>query len=242
MVAPITTWFSQGSAHAGEVRFSIKNLFFDRTVVERAVDQATLDVLRHAGGSVAQIAQRSMRYVTERREQLRQIEDGKRKRITATAVSKPGQPPKAVQPHPWIRKNLFFGFDPGNRTVVVGPVRLPGVRFGDAPHTLEFGGQAVIRNKRRTIRHVGSGGEVRIGSPFCRTTHLATDQNGQTVMVTYARLETQAQADRANRLQEDLYGPIAKIRHVDARPFMKPALEAGAKDLPPMWSQSVKAG
>ena len=40
----------------GNLTFRIKELFFDRAVVKRAVDRATLDALRKAGGLIRRIA------------------------------------------------------------------------------------------------------------------------------------------------------------------------------------------
>ena len=37
------------------------------------------------------------------------------------SLAKPGTPPRAVKPHPWIRQFLFFAFDTRTRSVVVGP-------------------------------------------------------------------------------------------------------------------------
>ena len=229
MSGPVTSWFSGGGASAGQVTFRIKSLFFDRDVVRRSVDSATLAVLSKAGGLIRRIAQTSMRYVTQPKAGSNRVRP----------VSKPGEPPRAVRPHPWVRQNLFFAFDPANRTVVVGPVGFPG--GSGAPQILEFGGRATIRNKRRRLRRIGSGGEIRIGGPISRTTKPTTDQDGNTVQVTYARIVTGAQVARANQLQEQLYGPAVKVVFIEKRPFMGPALAKASPDVPRMWARSVRA-
>lgn len=226
----LTSWTSHGGGRAAEFTFRIKNLFFDRELVKRAVDRATRANLSKAGGEIRKIARQSMRYATE----------PKFGSLRVRPVSKPGEPPRAVRPHPWIRKNLFFGFNPGNRGIVVGPVGF--ARGSGAPRILEFGGRAAIRNKRRRIRRIGSGGEVRIGGPASSTTKPTTDQHGNTVQVTYATLSSGAMVDRANRLNEELYGPAAKVVYVGPRPFMAPALAKAAPDIPKMWARSVRAG
>lgn len=229
MAGLLTSWASQGGATAGEITFRIKHLFFDREVVKRAADKATLANLRKAGGLIMRIARNSMRYVTEPKAGSKRVRP----------VSSPGEPPRAVRPHPWIRKNLFFGFNPGNQGVVVGPVGFPG--GSGAPRILEFGGRAAIRNKRRRIRRIGSGGEVRIGGPASATTKPTVDQHGDTLQVTYATLTTGAMVDRANRLNEQLYGPAAKVVFIEPRPYMGPALAKAAPEIPKMWARSVRA-
>ncbi|MCG3178310.1 MAG: hypothetical protein BIFFINMI_00636 [Phycisphaerae bacterium] len=231
MSGMFTAWGSRGVADAGEITFRIKSLFFDRNVVKRSVDKATLVNLRKAGGLIMRIARNSMRYVTEPKPGSTRVRP----------VSSPGEPPRAIRPHPWLRKNLFFAFNPGNRGVVVGPVGF-GTRGNHVPSTLEFGGRTYWRNKRRRIRRIGSGGEVRIGGAVSRTTKPVADQHGSQVMVTYARLITDAMVERANRLNEELYGPAAKVVFIEPRPFMGPALAKAAPDIPKMWARSVRAG
>ncbi|MCG3181845.1 MAG: hypothetical protein BIFFINMI_04280 [Phycisphaerae bacterium] len=230
MAGLLTSWGSSGGATAGEVSFRIKALFFDRDVVKRAADKATLANLRKAGGLIRRIAQTSMRYATE----------PKRGSARVRPISSPGEPPRAVRPHPWIRKNLFFAFNPGNRGIVVGPVGFAG--GSGALRILEFGGRAKWRNKRRRVRRIGSGGEVRIGGPTSITTKPTVDQHGATVQVTYARLTTGAMVERANRLNEQLYGPAAKVVFIEARPYMGPSLAKAAPEVPKMWARSVRAG
>jgi hypothetical protein len=100
-----------------------------------------------------------------------------------------------------------------------------------APNTLEFGGDSVIDNS--VVRKVGDGGEVRV-------TRVGGKEVRPGVRVVYARLRTQAQADRATRINREIFGP--RRITVKERPFMAPSLERSLPKLAPMWSMSVRGG
>jgi len=146
-----------------------------------------------------------------------------RKRMTPVPVSPPGTPPRAVRPHPWIREFLYYGYDPGTASVVIGPMRLSSRINVPALH--EFGGTVAIRNRRRRVRKAGHAGEI--------------DVRGGRVV--YSRLRTAAQVARANRLNEQLYGPMYRIATYPSRAFMGPALAAAQPSLPKLWAASVRA-
>ena len=204
--------------------FDVKKLFFDRDRVTKFMDGQTRRALQEAGRRIRRIAQTSMRYVTSRKEQERKIAAGLRKReATDPNVSRPGEPPKAIRPHPWIRENLFYAYEPAAQSVVIGPVGFS--RGSGAPENLEFGGRVRIRNKQRRRRRVGGGGEIDI-------------RGGQVI---YTRLNTSAQAERANRINEELYGPMFKVVYMGARPFMGPALRQVQPELPRLWAASVRS-
>jgi len=218
--------------------WNVKNWFFDRDRVRSALAITSRQALGKAGALVRTIARRSMRYVTSLREQERQVEAGKRKRLTGDpAPSAPGTPPHAVRPHPNIRQFLYYALDPGRGSVVIGPVRLSSRVNVPALH--EFGGRVVLRNPRRRVRKVGSGGEVRIGGRPCRTTKPTQDRHGNTVQVTYVRLGSAAQVARANELNAALYGPAHYMANYPPRPFMGPALTTVGPSLPRLWLTSV---
>lgn len=83
-----------------------------------------------------------------------------------------------------------------------------------------------IPNPLRSVREVGGGGEVRIGGTSANTTEDITDWKGRTQSVTYARIRTARQAVRANRLNEQLFGPALLEGHVmDNRAYMRGALK-----------------
>ena len=98
-----------------------KNSFFDRSSVQSALSQAERKVLSRFGAFVRTRAKSSIR----------------RRR----AASLPGQPPSS---HVGLLKDfIYFVFDPAQRSVLVGPVRLNHTA-GEAPAVLEYGGTAAI--------------------------------------------------------------------------------------------------
>lgn len=211
--------------------WKVTRAFFDRDVVIAAVDKATRDVLSKFGAFVRTTAKQSIKKApfASKKERGQDRIDFSRK------TSTPGSPPYSQTGK--LKKGIFFSFDRQTKSVVVGPARFPS-GAGTAPATLEYGGAAGRRrNMRRTVRHVGDGGEVEIGGWFCATTKI----NREGTQVTYIKLRTQAQADRANRLNEKLYGPmILGPAAIAARPYMHPALQKELPKLPAMWANSVK--
>jgi hypothetical protein len=100
-----------------------------------------------------------------------------------------------------------------------------------APNTLEFGGDSVIDNSVR--REVGDGGEMRMVRTGGREVRPG-------VRVVYGKIRTQAQADRATRINREIFGP--RTIRVAERPFMGPALDKSIPKLAPMWAMSVRGG
>ncbi|HNQ22488.1 MAG TPA: hypothetical protein PKK06_05280 [Phycisphaerae bacterium] len=115
--------------------FVTKQMFFDTRAVTKRVDKATRKVLSKFGAFVRTGAKHSIR---------------KRK-----AVSKPGEPPSSHIG--LLRKFIFFGYDAGRRSVVIGPLRL-NQKVGDAPQALEYGGTSTVveglrgKRKKRRVR------------------------------------------------------------------------------------------
>ena len=201
-----------------------KSNFFDRDKIVKAMDKATSKAMSKAAARLRLTAQRSMRYVD-------QAKPGEQRK-----TSQPGQPPKAVKQHPLIRRFLYYFYDPNVQPAVVGPIKLP---LGqDAQRTMERGGKVRIFNRRRMVRKVGDSGEVKIGlGPSAK---LTRDQYGRTVPVTYARLSTEAQAARANRIQEQIYGPEYRDVTLTPRPYMAPALEKDSPNMPALWRNAMR--
>ncbi|HPD31726.1 MAG TPA: hypothetical protein PLV57_20520 [Phycisphaerae bacterium] len=106
----------------------IKELFFDRPMVARAVNKAKRGVLSRAGAFIRQAARTSIR---------------KRQ-----GTSSPGSPPYSHTG--LLRRFILFGYDRGTDSVVVGPVRLN--KPGEAPRVLELGGTTVIEQRVRGRR------------------------------------------------------------------------------------------
>jgi hypothetical protein len=202
------------------VTTQVTKVFFDRRAVIDRIGRAKASVLSKAGAFVRRSAKGKIRY--------------------AESVSKPGSPPHAHESKKHgrdspLRELTFFAYDEQTNSVVIGPMPFRGMAI--VPRVLELGGTAQgHKNPLRRIRHVGDGGEIRIDGPASRT----TKRNRFGAMVTYARMRTQAQVDRANRLQEEMYGPLTiGPTSIAARPYMGPSLEENRPKLPEMWANAV---
>jgi hypothetical protein len=106
------------------ITMRIKDVFFDRHVVMRAMDSAKRKVLSKAGAFIRTAAKTSIR---------------KRK-----GTAPPGRPPHSHEGS--LRKLILFGYDRSSDSVVVGPV---GFKRGTAPRALEHGGETVVRSRKR---------------------------------------------------------------------------------------------
>jgi hypothetical protein len=113
------------------IDWRIKELFFDAPRVLSAVDRATRAVLSKFGAFVRTAAKHSIR---------------KRK-----AVSQPGSPPSSHVGT--LRRLIFFGYDPGQKSVVIGPTPFTGAAgTAEAPPLLEYGGRARRKDRKgRTV-------------------------------------------------------------------------------------------
>lgn len=218
---------------------AFKDLFFDRPAVVRAVADANRKALFKAAMTVRKIAQRSMRY---------------RKYVPGGRGSPPGRPPFARRGRgardALVRKLLFAGYDASTTTSVAGPASINGST--GAPSNLEFGGPIRTKDRRRR-RVVGGGGEIRVvsgkvalgrgpGGRFKGVGSRGKEVPGVPgIRVVYAKLKTQAQADRATRINAEIYGE-PKVLQMAPRPFMRPALEKHAPEMPRAWARSVNGG
>ena len=199
----------------------VTKTFFDRRAVIEAVGRANAMVLSKAGAFIRRTAKGSIRY--------------------SKNPSRPGMPPHAHRSKKGnktspLRELIFFAYDEPTASLVIGPTPFRGRAI--VPRVLELGGTAPgHKNPLRRIRRVGDGGEVRIGGRVSVT----TKKNRFGKMVTYTVLRTQSQADRANQLQEELYGPmtIGPVS-IAARPYMGPALKKELHALPSLWASSVR--
>jgi hypothetical protein len=138
-----------------------KALFLDRAAILKQLDADTKRRFVRFGGSTRLRARRSMKPVSksqlkkiqEKRREVAQARDPAEKRrrireliaLQKAASAKRGQPPKAINRQ--LRDNVFFVYDPANRSVIIGPVRLPGKKSG-APEALEKGGDTKSAGKR----------------------------------------------------------------------------------------------
>lgn len=108
----------------------MKQLFFDSKKVRSSVDRTTRRVLSRFGAFVRRTARSSIR---------------KRKN-----TSTPGSPPSS---HTGLLKRfIWFGYDPGQDSVVIGPARLTQNNRGDAPSLLEYGGRTTLKRNGKRVR------------------------------------------------------------------------------------------
>ena len=123
-----------------------KNLFFDRAFVIERIDAASRKAMSRGGAIVMRSARKSIRdgIVLARG----RVKEGEQRKVVDRRTSKPGDPPYSQTG--LLRDNILFAFDPGSRSVVVGPARLG--RSTGAPETLEFGGTTVVERRRNGRR------------------------------------------------------------------------------------------
>jgi hypothetical protein len=171
---------------------AVKQQFFDNARVMRAIDGATSRVLSRFGAFVRTRAQTSMR---------------KRKK-----PAPPGRPPAAHTG--LLRRFLFFAYDPARRSVVVGPIKLTGIKVPDTPATLEYGGG------RTVMRPV----------PGARSGRPATGRQRES----FLRLV------KAGRIASRPRQLVSVQVRVEPRPYMGPALQAELPGLPALWRDSVR--
>ena len=111
-----------------------KSMFFDSRKVLSATDRTRRRILSKFGAYVRRTARSSIR---------------KRKK-----VSQPGKPPTSRTG--FLKRFIYFGYDPANQSIVVGPIRLNS-KVGDAPQALELGGKSTVvsglkkKRKKKTV-------------------------------------------------------------------------------------------
>lgn len=212
---------------AFNLSWRVKHFFFDQPRVLAAVGEATAHYLGAAGALVRTIAQRSMRYRSPK----------------SVAYAAPGQPPKAVRNHPWLRDYTMFAFDERTRSVVVGPVLLAGGRV-NVPALHEHGGSAMVRNPRRRVLKVGQVAPFRLAERGDRVAvRVMPGRMGRIaarggVRVALARLRSAAQVRKAEDFAERLYGPGVYRADYPPRPYMFPALLKAAPGLVRIWAEA----
>jgi len=108
------------------ITMRIKDMFFDRATVIRAVDGAKRTVLGKAGAFIRTAARTSIR---------------KRK-----ASAPAGKPPYSHEGS--LRRLILFGYDRAAESVVVGPVGFKKSTPHPAPNVLEYGGETVVLSRR----------------------------------------------------------------------------------------------
>lgn len=206
-------------------------LFFDRQSVIRRVGKKNAAILKEQGKILRGQARGLIR---------------KRK-----GPSRPGAPPHSHFGQ--LRRFLYYKFDPGSKSVVVGPEKLGG-GFYSVPESLEEGGRMPKRkNPRRVKREIGDGGIIQIAGKardtktgrFLKTASgttlkTVTDMNGKRRRVVFAKLTSSEMLRRCDELETEIYGPmeIPSIR-IEARPFMGPALNLSKNSLAAVWRDQL---
>lgn len=117
------------------VEFSIRDMFFDRLAVQQRLDRAEVRELSKIGAFIRRRARTKI---------LR-----RRKRVSA-----PGEPPSVHTTDSRASlKNILFGYDRGEHSVAIGPVRLNQVNLTDTGRVsiaslMEFGGHVNIHEEQ----------------------------------------------------------------------------------------------
>jgi hypothetical protein len=112
----------------------IKDLFFDRPAVLRAVDRAKLKYLRGAGALTMTIARRSVRTGTARKS-APTAGVTRRRRKAKVRQAQPNKPPFSRTKR--FRKSILFHYDAATNSMVVGPEKL---NEDPSPRAFEEGG------------------------------------------------------------------------------------------------------
>lgn len=247
------------------VDVSIKDFFFDRQVVKDKMDDEARKGLQRMGGYVRRTARSSIKRKGAARKPPKNKDGAAYQRWLAEQKtrprSKPGDPVFQHSDHPIVSpKNILFGWD-GRDSVVIGMVSLWDGRPGKPiPHEIEFGSASTEPNVRRTARKLGDGGEIAIVTGEAASTERRRNKQGRfvsgpqqagrpayntrlgNVLVRYTKLLTAAQVARANRLNEELYGPERVATTTAPRPVMTPAFEKGLDKFEPAFSGRLIGG
>lgn len=226
------------------LKAKVKDFFFDREEVRARLSAKRLNALKSAGANSRKIIRRKPR---------------KRKR-----KSRPGETPTVHSESRYATlKNVQFAYDPSADSVVVGPIRIGADQMLSGPTTvpemMEYGGGKRYNELWRKMR-VGGSGPIEVDQK--RTTSspkwgqsreapdvnrgrlggtaqkFVVDQKGNERMVVFVPLETPAQAARAQRLHNEIWGPKFVAANIDARPFVGPAMVEAADKYPDLYAEA----
>lgn len=181
-------------------------VFFDTEKLNKLSDDAVEKRLLKFGAFVRSDARRSIREAPKRKREKN---------------SKPGNPPLSHTGN--LKKNIFFGRDKRENSVVIGPHKN---RSGYAAHALEHGGSATIKGFVPKVYELGDRGAI------------GRDANGRVVV---KKLVTEAMVARANRFAiERNDAAISRTVKIEARPYMTPAFERNLPHAPKLFRNSIK--
>lgn len=213
------------------VDLSIKEWFFDTELVRRLIGEETRKDLKRWGA----FARRVTMNLPKRRSRTSDPGETPTRWVPRR---RPSQDPASQKKRRSAAdlKNVQYGFDPP-WSVVFGPVSIG--RKPSVPNKLQFGSNERTRNNRRKRRRLRDGGEIRIGGKTGPTSKQVFDTRlGRSVWVTYAKLRNATQVARANRLNEELYGPWF-YGTIKPRPWVNLAIEAAKEKFGEVFSGSL---
>jgi len=246
------------------VDVTIKDFFFDRQVVVDKMDAESRKGLQRMGGFVRRTARSSIKRKGAARKPPKNKDGAAYQRWLAEQKSRPrsrpGDPVFQHSDHPIASpKNILFGWD-GHDSVVIGMVGLRRGMGKPTPHEIEFGSEQFDRNSRRVVRKLGDGGEIAIVTGEAASTERRRNKQGRfvsgpqqagkpvtntrlgNVLVRYAMLKTAAQVARANRINEELYGPERIKATTAPRPVMGLAFQKGLAKFEPAFAGRLIGG
>lgn len=250
---------SQRRSALSGVRVEIKEFFFDRELVAETLDREGRKGLNRMGGYIRNVARSSIKRKGAARKPPKNKDGAAYQRWLAEQKSRPrsrpGDPVFQHSDHPIVApKNILYGWD-GDMSVVAGMVATWDGRPGEPiPHEIEFGSTSTGINLRRVVRKLGDGGEIAIVTGEAASTERRRNKQGRfvtgpqapgkvalntrlgNVLVRYAKLRTAAQVARANRLNEELYGPERIRTRTAPRPVMAPAFQKALDKFEPAFS------
>lgn len=171
----------------------------DRRKMDQRLERKQKKVLYKQGGFLRTTMQRSMRYTTKKNKH-----------------SLPGRPPlahKGTRRGPLLRKLIAFWVDATEGVVTCGP---PLTDAGQSvPKVLDRGG--TVRKRRKASDYQAQAFEVGGPGPI-----RLNDDGAQ-----WVRLDTVAQAVRAQRVYGDLLALKPVAAHIAPRPFRAPTFVKG---------------
>lgn len=139
-----------------QITFAIKELFFDRPAIQKALRRANRTNLGKAAAFVRRVARNSLRKPGKRGlKNAIQKRDLRGRFLTkrSSYVSPAGSPPfRRTDPG---LQTIFYAFDPRAESAIVGPVLLNGTKrlsSKTGPELHEFGGTAVLKVPERATK------------------------------------------------------------------------------------------
>jgi len=136
--------------------WKVQGTLFNSTAIETLMDKNARKTLELIGRAIKRRAKKSLK-LARRARSVNQIKDEVQREIFSRALiafqegrlrqppippfipSRPGNVPKIRSRNSLLKTRIIFSYDGNTKQVIVGPIRIPGLR-GDAPHALEHGG------------------------------------------------------------------------------------------------------